>query len=266
MSRSLYDRLIAAQKRMYKLQEKFELLKEGELKEWETKIHIATENELPDVAEEFHQWELRTGYPKLHESLVRAREEYSEARKAYDDMMERRNIRDEKRRIKESGLTEDEWREKQAVKEYGYTTDWNDAGYLLKNGKLLNFSGEKGKHYGTRGMDHRNIGAIYASMKCSGFDAMIAFMNGGNIRVMFESPGIDLIAEPTAKQFSAIREMARASKNRNCFYVDFTNDKGKVIGNLSYEGVLYPERIINDIKTYFATGKLPETKREPCFA
>lgn len=266
MSDALFDRLKAAQKRMLELQEKYNLLKNGELKVWEEKIQRASKEDLNGLAAAYHEWEVASGFAAIKTSLVKARDEYSSAQKAYDDELERRNVQEEERQIKESGLTEAEWRAKQAVNMYGYTTDWRDAGYLLKNGRLLNFTGEKGKHYGMRCLDHRNIGVLYASGEYKNDAAMTAFMNDGNIRVMFESPGIDMIKEPTEKQFAAIREMVRVSTNRRCFYVDFSDEKGKVVGSLSYEGMLRPERVINDIKTYFVTGKVPEREALPCLA
>lgn len=258
---NLYDHLKAAQERVFDLQEKYNLLKEGEMKEWESKIEKAPMAELQQIAEAYQEWEVSSGLAVLKAQLEEARNEYSAAVREYDDMVEKRNVRKEKRQIKESGLSEAEWRARQAVNEYGYTTDWRDAGYLLKDGNLLNFTGEKGKHYGTRGLDHRNIGVLYASRKYQDFAAMVAFMNEGNIRVMFESPGIDIIAEPTMRQIATIRDMVRASMTRNCFYVDFTDEKGKTVKSLTYEGTLRPERIVNDIRDFFA-----EKKAVPCFA
>ena len=100
-----------------------------------------------------------------------------------------------------SGLPEAEYFGKQAVKVFGYTPYFYDAGYIAPNGKMLNFSGEKGKHRGSRGQDHRAIGQIFATTQNSA--AMTRFMNYGNIRIMGESPGIDISSkvEPTAEQY-----------------------------------------------------------------
>ena len=82
--------------------------------------------------------------------------------------------------IEKSGLSEADYFSKQAVKEFGYTPYFYDAGYIMPNGKMLNFSGEKGRHYGSRGEDHRAIGAIYENTK--GTDALVRFLNDGDIR------------------------------------------------------------------------------------
>lgn len=149
---------------------------------------------------------------------------------------------------------------KQAVDTFGYTTDFREAGYLLPNGRMLNFTGEKGKHYGTRGEDHRGISTIYASSEYQGGAAMMAFMRDGNIRVMAETPGVDIIAskEPTTEQYAAIRNMARRFAGEEYFNVDFTDDRGFNVDSIEYDGRVNPERIVNDIKTFFRTGAAPQ--------
>lgn len=82
--------------------------------------------------------------------------------------------------IEKSGLSEADYFRKRAVNEFGYTPYFYDAGYITPNGKMLNFSGEKGQHYGSRGEDHRAIDAIYENTK--GTDALVRFLNDGDIR------------------------------------------------------------------------------------
>ena len=158
--------------------------------------------------------------------------------------------------MKESGLSEAEYSRKQAVREFGYTPYFYDAGYLLPNGKMLNFSGEKGRHYGTRGQDHRAIGTIYPHSQ--GSEAMIRFMNDGNIRVMAETPGIDLCSavEPTKEQYAAIRRFAEESRRKEYFSVDLSDKNGDNVGTLEYDGNVNPTRIINDIKHFYETGEV----------
>lgn len=165
----------------------------------------------------------------------------------------------EKAAIEKSGLSEAEYFRKQAVKEFGYTPFFYDAGYIVPNGKMLNFSGEKGRHFGTRGEDHRGIGRIYENTQ--GSKAMVRFMNDGNIRIMGETPGIDISAKvkPTNEQYALIRKFVRESANKEYFAVDISDEQGINIGTYDYEGRINAERVVNDIKYFFENGKIRES-------
>lgn len=160
--------------------------------------------------------------------------------------------------VEKSGLSEADYFRKQAVKEFGYTPYFYDAGYIVPNGKMLNFSGEKGQHYGSRGEDHRAIGAIYENTK--GTDALVRFMNDGNIRIMAETPGLDISAltEPSKEQYTTIRRFANEFSDGGYFAVDLSDENGKTVGTLEYEGNINPTRIANDIKHFYETGEVRE--------
>lgn len=160
--------------------------------------------------------------------------------------------------IEKSGLSEADYFRKQAVKEFGYTPYFYDAGYIMPNGKMLNFSGEKGQHYGSRGEDHRAIGAIYENTE--GTDALVRFMNDGNIRIMAETPGLDISAstEPSKEQYTTIRRFANEFSDGGYFAVDLSDENGKTVGTLEYEGNINPTRIVNDIKHFYETGEVRE--------
>lgn len=160
--------------------------------------------------------------------------------------------------IEKSGLSEADYFRKQAVKEFGYTPYFYDAGYIMPNGKMLNFSGEKGQHYGSRGEDHRAIGAIYENTE--GTDALVRFMNDGNIRIMAETPGLDISAstEPSKEQYTTIRRFANEFSDGGYFAVDLSDGNGKTVGTLEYEGNINPTRIVNDIKHFYETGEVRE--------
>ena len=207
-----------------------------------------------------------------YQKVLEQNPEYENAKKKTDLLDEQlKKLRDEadqldydkqefdyQQGMKESGLTEAEYSRKLAIKEFGYTPYFYDAGYLLPNGKMLNFSGEKGKHYGTRGQDHRAIGTIYPHSQ--GSEAMIRFMNDGNIRVMAETPGLDLCSEvePTNEQYAAIKRFAEESRRKEYFSVDLSDKNGDNVGTLEYDGNVNPTRIINDIKHFYATGEMRE--------
>lgn len=163
------------------------------------------------------------------------------------------------KRIAKSGKTPEEYRVAEAKRIFGTTPFFYDAGYMLQDGSLLNFSGEKGMHKGERNLDHRAIGQVYANL--NGSPAMLAFMHEGNIRVMAETPGMDIAAtvEPTAKQYSKIRQFVREHAEREYMSIDFTDNEGRTAGMLEYEGKrINADRVVNDIKHYYATGEIRE--------
>ena len=229
-----------------------------EMDAWANKLTEAMENgTFNELMPEYKEWE--KGYSKLNNDLYEAEQRYKDANRAYDNYIEERDVAEEQAKIKASGLSEADYRRKQAVNEFGYTTDFREAGYLLPNGKMLNFTGEKGKHYGTRGEDHRGIGRIYASRENQGGAAMLAFMRDGNIRVMAETPGIDLITtiEPTREQYEQIRNMARRFAGEHYFNVDLTDEHGYTDDSIEYDGRVDPNKVVNDIKSYYKTGVVP---------
>lgn len=204
----------------------------------------------------YQKWRTDSGYDALVNRRDALNTELENLRKERDENIANRAIAEEKAAIAKSGLSETEYFRKQAVKEFGYTPYFYDAGYITPNGKMLNFSGEKGKHYGTRGQDHRAIGTIYAESE--GTAALNRFVRDGNIRIMAESPGLDMstIAEPTKEQYATIRKFASEYADKEYFSVDFTDESGKVIGSLTYENRINPTRIVNDIKHYYETGEI----------
>ena len=194
----------------------------------------------------------------LNVSTTELQKQERELYKAYETIKERELAEAEAEDIVKSGKTEAEYRRDNAVKEFGYTPYFYDAGYLVTNGKLLNFSGEKNRHFGSRGQDHRAISAVYANK--SGSEAMVAFMHDGNIRVMPESPGLDIAStvEPTTQQYATIKKFVREYADDEYLNIDFTDERGYVVANLEYEGRIYPDRVVNDIKHYYATGEIRE--------
>jgi hypothetical protein len=56
---------------------------------------------------------------------------------------------------------------KNCIEEFGLTENPCEGGFLLENGKLLDFSGKKeGGIHGVRGYDHRDIGNCIESKSC----------------------------------------------------------------------------------------------------
>lgn len=206
----------------------------------------------------YQEWRIDSGYDALTSKREALQTELESLREEFNNSIASKAVEKEKNAIAKSGLSESEYFRKQAVKEFGYTPFFYDAGYITPNGKMLNFSGEKGKHFGSRGQDHRAIGVIYETTQ--GTDALNRFVNGGNIRIMAESPGIDVssVVEPTNEQYATIRKFASEYSRKEFFSVDFSDESGRVVGSLTYENRINPIRVVNDIKHYYATGEIRE--------
>ena len=133
-----------------------------------------------------------------------------------------------------------------ALRLFGETYSFGLAGYLLVDGKLLDFS--QGQGYRTA--DHRQIGLI------DNMD-MYSFMNLGNIRLIPESPGITLSRKPTYQQMNKLSEfISKYGRKENYFYVDVVDSNGNNIWNKAYD-YPYPEFILRDIENYFDDGTVP---------
>ena len=207
---------------------------------------------------EYEKWLKESGYSEARERRDTLQNELDKLKKDLQTSSKQKALDEEQEAIKKSGLSEADYFRKQAVKEFGYTPYFYDAGYITPNGKMLNFSGEKGQHYGSRGQDHRAIGIVYANVE--GSKAMIKFMGEGNVRIMAESPGIDISSsvEPSTEQYATIRKFVREYANKEYFNVDLTDAEGYTVGNYEYEGKISAERVVNDIKYFFENGTTRE--------
>jgi len=159
--------------------------------------------------------------------------------------------------------------EEKAVEHFGTTEDFKYAGYMLPDGRLLDFSGahymesegEKDQFRKTTNMrtvDHEDI---FEVMDASG-DNRKQFMDRGNIRISPEAPGINIStkAEPTAAQYRELKEFIRETQKNpdydgTSFYVDLEDTAPHKV---AYAGKINADKIINDIKSYFKTGTMPE--------
>lgn len=64
------------------------------------------------------------------------------------------------------------------------------------------------------------------------------------------------LPEGTRGQYAALRKYINSNGVQDGrFYVDFSNADGSRAGNYAYEGRIYADRVINDIKHYYATGE-----------
>ena len=146
--------------------------------------------------------------------------------------------------------------DKAALEYFGRTYSWKETGYLTKSGKKLDFSGKnQGAPGGYRTLDYRDISEIMLDSDISGTEAMIEYMNQGNIRIMPESNGINLSVLPTASQFEALDDYI--SRARGEVILDIDDNNGNTLHSVEYPKGTRASKVINDIKKYFADGTAP---------
>ena len=141
-----------------------------------------------------------------------------------------------------------------AIEEFGLTSRLSQAGYILPDGKLLNFGND-----GDRDTDHRAIEGIY---KRNGikiwndeyrYNYVVDFMNHGAIRCDVNSGLLDMTKEPTNEQFYTIKDFVRNAVDVD---IDFTDDKGNTLHSVSYSDAK-PQAVVADIMRYYEDGIKP---------
>lgn len=146
---------------------------------------------------------------------------------------------------------------KTAEEYFGTTYNVREAGYILLDGKMLDFSGRKdGAPGGYRTVDHRDIwDAFDGNYGESGSDAMVQFMQAGNIRIMPESGGINLSVKPNAAQTTALERYI--SRFNGEVVLDFDNKNGDTVASAEYKRFTSAKRILSDINAFFDEGIEP---------
>lgn len=160
--------------------------------------------------------------------------------------------------------------EKAAVEHFGITDDLRTGGYILRDGRILDFSGAHWlegqsqediarwkRQNNSRQVDHEDIFEAF-EMAGDDFpsDSRKEFINRGNIRMSPEAPGINIAAEPTSEQYQVIRKLIRENPSgREGFYVD-VEDRNRRIEKLVYDGNVSADRVINDIKYFYKNGEV----------
>ena len=145
------------------------------------------------------------------------------------------------------------------VQEYfGVTDNWNEAGYITRDGQSLDFSGRhEGGIGGYRTVDHREISdALGEEYGGEGYsDALVRFMDEGNIRISPESGGINLSVRPTAAQEKALRNFISEYDGEVTLNLD--NTDGVTVSSTEYPRGTRANKVISDIRSYFETGETP---------
>jgi hypothetical protein len=99
-----------------------------------------------------------------------------------------------------------------AIKARGITTDIREAGYILPDGRLLDFSANLS---GERVIAHGNINLEIEGKTIRGESALEALLNAGAIRMGItpREPFVQLLKSPTAAQFKVLKELGSISQN-----------------------------------------------------
>lgn len=161
----------------------------------------------------------------------------------------------------ESGLSVEDYHREQAARKYKTTDDVRKAGYLLPDGRMLDFSGGDTR----RTVDHREVKDVFGPAEL-GRDAkpaqyMNRFIAEGNVRVMAETPGVDMSAEtpPTRQQLREIEKMADTlGAQKGAFSIDISRADGSQAAAREYSGRVKGSEIVHDIEAFYKNGALPE--------
>ena len=148
-----------------------------------------------------------------------------------------------------------------AVEIFGLTDDYEEAGYILADGRMLDFSGKNmGGRGGTRSLDHRDICDV--DTLHSGSAGMDEFMDAtGSIRFGFNDGDLQLnmLHPPTLAQ---IRRLVRAMKYwRGGVYIDLEDGLGdysemhgfyiKRMQSFNFDEGVYPNRVFEAINEFY---------------
>ena len=144
-----------------------------------------------------------------------------------------------------------------AANEYGTTEDPQEAGYIIPDGSMLDFSGGEG----IRGTDHRNIAGAFRDAgiqlpdNWSRTDAMCDFIRRGAIRYIPECNGFNMCQEPTQQQYRTIKNIIRQMGGTTD--VDFDDNDGNTLLSVHYDNTT-PQRLEYEIYRYFNEGIKPQ--------
>lgn len=134
-------------------------------------------------------------------------------------------------------------------KHFGTTDNFDVAGYMLKDGTMLDFSG---KHWGSptsdmRQVDHREVDEVLEDLE--GNEAMTAMIQSGSMRLSPEDGGINLAQKPTDKQYRTLEKYIKHFKGE--VIVDFDDADGKTVKSVNFEKGTSAAEIFDKIDDFF---------------
>lgn len=196
--------------------------------------------------------ELESRIGEVNYKLRQAQAEVENARQAVKQ--EQQKVYDTK--AKAAG-GKPEYRRKLAVEQFGTTDRFEQAGYILPDGRMLDFA----QNDSTRDTDHREILDAFGPAEVSnGTEALNEFLADGNVRVMAEAPGVDIAAKtpPTEQQLKQIRAMVeQLGSEKRRFTLDISTTDGRVAASKEYSGKVDADKVVREIREYYKTGELP---------
>lgn len=196
--------------------------------------------------------ELESRIGEVNDKLRQAQAEVENARQAVKQ--EQQKVYDTKAKA-EGGKPE--YRRKLAVEQFGTTDRFERAGYILPDGRMLDFA----QNDSTRDTDHREILDAFGPAEVSnGTEALNEFLADGNVRVMAEAPGVDIAAKtpPTEQQLRQIRAMVeQLGSEKRRFTLDISTTDGRVAASKEYSGKVDADKVVREIREYYKTGELP---------
>ena len=148
-------------------------------------------------------------------------------------------------------------------KHFGVTANFRVAGYLLPDGKLLDFSG---KHWGdttsrSRQVDHRDVQEVLERGN-NGISDMVDMIGSGSIRLMPEIGGINLAVYPNEKQrrvLSLYIKQMLATEGQ--VIIDYDSVGGDTVHSRVYEKYASSAQILSDIRNYFNGARQSDLMR-----
>ena len=148
-------------------------------------------------------------------------------------------------------------------KNFGVTGNFRVAGYLLPDGKLLDFSG---KHWGdttsrSRQVDHRDAEEVLQRGN-NGINSMVDMIGSGSIRLMPETGGINLAVYPNEKQrrvLSLYIKQMLATEGQ--VIIDYDAVGGDTVHSRVYEKYASSAQILSDIRNYFNGARQSDLMR-----
>lgn len=140
-----------------------------------------------------------------------------------------------------------------AKQEFGVTDDFDEAGYILPDGDMIDFSEKNdGGPAGQRSLDHRSIMRVMDDDVDLGSATqyMATFCDAGAVRIIPESAVFCFVHPLTQGQRMMLRRFMRANKGE--IIVDIMDNRAYTQGYKEYDRWTEPDTVLAEIDDHFA--------------